>query len=559
MRSRYPLLQRGLFPETLPPCFTSVDLKRALRGIVGDLTANALRKRPADYVPYSGTKHDGSRRQFGTPNPIPYFHVASFVARHWRTFERRFAASPFSVSSPRLAPDGADRPIVIPSLSELAAVASRNLGHSSHVLKTDVAQFFPSIYTHSIPWSAHGVEAAKADRSERSASNTFNQLDLFVQSCQRGETRGLLVGPDAFRLIAEFIAAGIDVEIRQQLGDRIVGAARHVDDYYIGIGNEAEALFALSAVREALLRMRLNVNDTKTRVMLGVEPLNELWAQRLRRQVDELTPLSDHDEVTLVLTEALALAWETHSDSPVKIMLRGLDEIAAYDDDDAWATVEPHLQRILHHHPHCLDYIALLAVKRHARGHQVDREGWRSVAHTLAARHLPLNHHHEAVWLTWMLLSIDLGVEDRLAESLAESGNAHVTSLVVAAHLQGKIPRRPRVQLGQRLASTDANWLVNIVARAGGHSRASFGGALAAEFEHLAAKRLSLLDLDAHMAMAATDAKAISRTRYGYDQPDASQDSDDEDDDEMRDATDFEDVDDDLGEQFLERIGRDNT
>ncbi len=71
MRDRWPLIQRGLFPETLPPCFTSVDLRRAFTGLVRDLKAKEFGNgRQTDYVRYSGTKHDGNRRYFGTPNPI---------------------------------------------------------------------------------------------------------------------------------------------------------------------------------------------------------------------------------------------------------------------------------------------------------------------------------------------------------------------------------------------------------------------------------------------------------------------------------------------------------
>jgi hypothetical protein len=83
MKNRYALIQRGLFPETLPPCFTSEDVKRALRGIVPSVRAKEFHnKRSTDYVRYNGTKHDGSRRYFGTPNPISYFYVADFIAEN---------------------------------------------------------------------------------------------------------------------------------------------------------------------------------------------------------------------------------------------------------------------------------------------------------------------------------------------------------------------------------------------------------------------------------------------------------------------------------------------
>jgi len=77
----------------------------------------------------------------------------------------------------------------------------------------------------------------------------------------------------------------------------------------------------------------------------------------------------------------------------------------------------------------------------------------------------------------------------------------------------------------RNLVTTDENWLLNLIAKATGYSSATFTGAFAAEFEHLAVKRLKLIDFEAHSrAVKKTNIRAISRTRYGYD-------SDDDDDD----------------------------
>lgn len=293
MKDRWGLIQRGLFPETLPPCYTSIDLKRAFSGLVRTLKTKELHKgRQSDYVRYNGTKHDGSRRYFGTPNPISYFYVANFIANHWVEFEARFNSSPFSVSTPRIGKPTDDRPVIIPSLSELTTVASKKLGRSAFILKTDIAQFFPSIYTHAIAWSAHGVDIAKADTSPTSVTNYFNQLDFFVRNCQLAETRGVLVGPDAFRLVSEYIASGLDSEIFADTGGHIIGAARHVDDYYIGLGSEIAALATLSVLRDKLQRYSLHINDAKTKTMLSTEPLNDIWAQSLRRESREVGAIS---------------------------------------------------------------------------------------------------------------------------------------------------------------------------------------------------------------------------------------------------------------------------
>lgn len=521
MRDRWPLIQRGFFPETLPPCFTSVDLKRAYSGLIRDLKAKELREgRQTDYVRFSGTKHDGNRRYYGTPNPISYFYVASFIADHWPEFQARFTSSPFSVSQPKLGKPTDDRPIIVQSLSELTTVASKKLGRSAFLLKTDIAQFFPSIYTHAIAWSAHGIDNAKADRKRDSVANYFNKLDFFTHSCQLGETRGVLVGPDGFRLIAEFIAAGLDADFVANQANFIIGAARHVDDYYIGVRGEPEALAALSVLRDILQRYSLHINDAKTRVMPGIEPLNDVWAQALRKDAREITARfwsRNVNDIILFYDRALTQAKEVHSDSPVKIALRAFDQIKIYD-SPLWDTMEPYLQRTMFHHPHCIDYVALIVAKRVARGRSVDNQGWKEAAYDLIHRHLLLNHHQEVVWLAWLLLVTKLEVTDQLVADLSKNNNAHIRALVVAAFTDGLITRRPPIKLGSKLATTDQHWLLNLVARARGYSNATFSGGLSAEFQHLAKKRVRLIDFKAHMkAMQETNVRAISRTRYGYD------------------------------------------
>ena len=225
MINRFSLINAGLFPETLPPCFVSNDAQRAFRGIVAELDSKEFnQRRTTEFAKYSGTKHDGNRRFFGTPNIISYFHVSTFIHKNWSKFESRFSESNYSVGVPRILDQDADRAIQVPSLSELSARASKNIGFAPIVLKTDIAQFFPSIYTHSIPWSAHGRDDSKADQKPQSKIITFNALDLFVRNCQAGQTRGIAVGPDAFRLIAEYISSGLDKELENRIGEKVVGA-----------------------------------------------------------------------------------------------------------------------------------------------------------------------------------------------------------------------------------------------------------------------------------------------------------------------------------------------
>lgn len=522
MRTRFSLMDAGLFPETLPPCFVSTDAKRAFRGLVGTLDSGKFTDRRTDYVRYSATKHDGSRRLFATPNIISYFHICSFLWRKSELIEKNLALSKYSISRPILLDTGADRSIKVPSLSELSEKISGKIRHAPFILRADIAQCFHSIYTHSISWAAHGIEASKSDTSKKSDKNIFNELDFFVRNSQKGNTRGVLVGPDAYRIIAEFVLSSIDSYIEERVGNLVIGAARHVDDYYIGLRSEHDAQSVLSTLREVLNNFELNLNDGKTKILSSLVPVNDIWAQRLRNYLVGIKFSSTKQKVELLISEAISLASENRSDSPIKILLRNFDEARIYRRD--WGFVEQNLQRIVQKHPHALDYACLLVAKRAALGLSIDAQGWAEVSETIIKRSLTLNHHHELIWIFWMMIVCDIPIPRYISDDLANVRNGHVRSLLIKAYTSGRIKRRPSLRLGDKLATTDEGWLANLVARSEGYSKAKFSGLYSEEFDHLSRRGICLIDLERHMdAMKSYHEMAISRTRYGYDDDDEDQ------------------------------------
>ncbi|MFW8594702.1 RNA-directed DNA polymerase [Cribrihabitans neustonicus] len=518
MKSRFHLINSGLYPETLPPCFVSNDAKRAFHGLVANLDGKKFHERKTEYVRYSGTKHDGSRRFFGTPNIVSYFHISSFIWKNWKKFEKNYELSNYSIGIPKRMDEGAERAVKVPSLSELSKHTSKNLRYAPFILKADIAQCFPSIYTHSIAWAAHGIEESKGDTNKDSTAIRFNALDFFVRNAQRGNTRGVLVGPDAYRLVAEFILSKIDHELDSAVGDTIVGAVRHVDDYYIGLRTEHDAQSVLSHLREVLATYELNLNDHKTKIYSSLEPINDLWAQRLRDHMPNRGPFNNtYDKIERAICEAIDAAKDSGSDSPIKILFRSFDEGRVYNSAH-WEFVENNIQRIVQKHPHAIDYACLLVAKRVALGEPIDNEGWLSVAEIIVGRSLALNHHHEVLWMVWLLIVCGIDLPIPMIEELTKSRNAHIRALLVQAHVDGILKRKPKLGLGNSLSTMDANWLVNLVARAQGFSGAKFSGDFASEFDYLAKKEIKLIDFNQHIdSIKVQNKRAISRTRYGYD------------------------------------------
>lgn len=517
MNIRNLFLEKGLFPETLPPCFDSSDLTRCFNGIISHLKDKSLhKKRDTDYIRYVGTKHDGNRRPYGTPNPISYFQICQFIEDYWnKEFTKTFANSLYSISTPRLGNKNEDRAIIVSSLSQLANNMSNKIRYAPFILKTDIAQFFPSIYTHSIPWVIHGKDNSKNDRRLDSQSIEFNKLDKFIQDSQNGQTRGILIGPDAFRAIAELISAKIDEELHNKVGDLIVGAVRHVDDFYIGVKSELDATVVLSALRDVLQSYELQINDHKTQILSGLEPINDVWAQNLHSI--PLGRLSKNSNLDRLIDSAFETSKKLKSESPIKLTLRRLDEESFYR-GASWKNIESKLQRIMYHFPHSIDYVCLLVVKRFAMHKEIDVRGWSEASSHIIARHLNFNHHHEIAWLLWMIFTCKLSVEERLITKLSTVDNSHIKALLIAAYCEQLCPYKLDFNLGNSLNTTDHNWLHNLVSKSLGFSKLSFSKELSSEFNHLASKNVKLLDFEKHLKyVSKSNSNAISKSKYGYD------------------------------------------
>src|SRR5260370_40427866 len=63
---------------------------------------------------------------------------------------------------------------------------------SRYVLKADISRFYPTLYTHSIPWALHTKEVAKAKKKDSSLLG--NLIDSATQATQHQQTLGIPVG-----------------------------------------------------------------------------------------------------------------------------------------------------------------------------------------------------------------------------------------------------------------------------------------------------------------------------------------------------------------------------
>lgn len=145
-------------------------------------------------------------------------------------------------------------------------VEQRSLAYSleyTHLLHTDVTDCYGALYTHSIPWALHGLEAAKEKKKNNSLLG--NIVDSHIQAGRYGQTNGISQGSVLTDFIAEIVLGYVDSMVTEVLGDPSdVKIIRYRDDYRIFSNTQERGEQVLKAISEKLrlVGMRLGVSKT---------------------------------------------------------------------------------------------------------------------------------------------------------------------------------------------------------------------------------------------------------------------------------------------------------
>ena len=222
---------------------------------------------------FSAPRSTATRRIVSLPHPNHQLALSVLIARNRRAIRAAIDGAGISLYSTKAAPRQGLAFRGIDFGARPGREASMLARHPV-VLTADVANFFHTVYTHSLPWAVLGKKHVKSVRegTDKGAKNKLkahwsSQLDDILQGGNARETFGIPVGPDTSKLIAELLLAG--VQRHPALAPHLSGRAayRLVDDFYVGFGDEAQAQACLDALRRAMWDFNLHLNDAKTKIL----------------------------------------------------------------------------------------------------------------------------------------------------------------------------------------------------------------------------------------------------------------------------------------------------
>lgn len=425
-------ITKGLLPENLPPVFTSAKLWPAFSAFGSSYSVT--RPVVGEHAIYNASKRGGQRRIFRVPHPAFVRDQGLFIEKHWATLSSLFARSTGSLSRPEFFRHG-PRHVRITSHADLPAHRLRNFSRFSYCLITDVSRFFPSIYTHTLPWAIHGKAAAKRDTTAQSASVYGNRLDLVLRQSQSRQTIGIAVGPDTSKVVAEILMSAVDADFISRSGAHAPTFIRHVDDYWIGGNSVEECERHLSNLRTSLREYELDINESKTKIISAKYVFSDDWPIDFEAELDrQLEPFAPVRRLLPLLSGIVEIATQKNDDGIIRRVIRKIDERQAWGID--WENLEHFLAHCALQFPHSLDYVSRVVSWRHRIYHDVDLVLWNHVAHSSLRSRGAAGYDSECVWALWLIKEIGGSVPKAVSTILLETCGPLV--LAFMAHMGGR-------------------------------------------------------------------------------------------------------------------------
>lgn len=310
------LIEYGLFSEKLPPIFDMSDFLNYCK----KPNRQFFSRQWYPYATYDSMRSINVPRTMGIPTPMAHERLCACLRDNWIYLQRYFKQTTYS-----------QKHIVsrchIRKMKGTKALFKMNYNNwktdgtpepdisfgKKYLVKADISQCFPSIYTHSIAWALATKKVAKQNLNNNSLF--YNKIDLETRNTTNGETHGILIGPHTSNLLSEIILCRIDEELSREWD-----YVRTIDDYSCYVNSKEEADYFLIKLGSKLRDYNLSINNKKTEIIELPTGVFEQWSHQIQsRKVcfEKEHPYVDYNEVRSFMDFCMSLMSKNKNDASI--------------------------------------------------------------------------------------------------------------------------------------------------------------------------------------------------------------------------------------------------
>lgn len=460
MTTSNPLTRNGYLPKELPPAFSSARF-----AAVADEIPGGPEKWTVPTV-HNLARPGTVRRRLLTPNPFAQHRLNRLLTERWSEVDALLERSTISASRPSVSGRSRDRGVLHRApFDRHAHVRLRRMRGGPIRLRTDVAKFYPSVYTHAIEWATEGREVAKRNLGKKGAGTLGRELDRLVRDTMNGQTVGIPIGPDSSLILSELVLSACDEMLSQSVDGLKDRAWRWVDDLEVYTSSVGEAEAILGQWQDILDQFELTIAEGKTTIEKGPFALEPSWRRRL-----SAFEVRTHDPslLTADLISLYSAAFDVKREHPESHVLsyaagqsvRALKGVEV--SGEAADTLTRLTLTAAEAEPSTLPYV-------HWNLLRIAPDSWSEgdvseSMHRLLRDHAVRGHDSETTWAMFVCLEHGLRVEDDTAQIVGKRAGAFTQVLMAHAAARGLVEESALSAAAERADEDNVwkseNWLV---------------------------------------------------------------------------------------------------
>ena len=444
------LIRKGYFPFEITPNFSTKSLERELNNIQPNLNSfdpidtlsssgrinKPRRKKISKCVNFTIPKVGSHRRRIGIPNPLHQIRLSKTIADNWVDITNYTNQSSLSITRLRTNNQNKGRSLDELSFGDIESEKVKQSVDANYLLKMDIANFYGTIYTHSIPWALHTKSTSKAQRNRVHLFG--NAIDKDSSKIQDGQTMGVPIGPDTSRVISEIIATAIDIEIQNKFPN--IKGLRLVDDYYLYFNKLGDLETIDSLIQRVLKEYELDPNYRKHAVIKMPETIQRSWSRILRKTRFSNTPSTQRSDLISFFDKSFKYSLKYPEDYVLRYAASRIRQIVIHKSN--LDLLEALLLKTINYESKTIPFVAETLVAYYSVSPTlINLVQLQESLNVLLLKHLELHNSFEIFWIIWCLKRFDLKMSKKCAKKVSKINNSIIAIEALALRNQNGIPK----------------------------------------------------------------------------------------------------------------------
>ncbi len=463
------IVGRGYLPKELPTPFGSSSLATMLGSTgIGAFTGGQWIRPVTHNLARPGRMY----RRLSLPHPVHFVRLADLIASNWTTLEAIVGLSRFSLSTPVEDPSG-NRSIA-PQFRKTVRVSRRATAPpgTRFVVRADVSQFYPSVYTHALDWAFSSRAAAKLAKKTKTASGPGPRIDDLVAWAQDGQTMGIPIGPDTSFVLGEMLMSRVDQTLFDALSPQLRGAVRgtrYYDDYELFVPDRAAAIRVAAELQRALDSWELTLNPYKFSIVPLPTQLDDEWIASLKQiRVSDENASTQRAGLVTLFSEAFRLREQFTDDNVLAyaigqfIATNFIERQVVFKDN--WAEFEGLVLQCAEAEPATLPRVAYLLAWYDERKYRLDRASIRRTLQSIITTEGVRAHGSEVAWAIWTAILLDIRLGAVVGRTISRMDDDIVALVALHARSLGLLTGIDSSRWAPRMTRTglfEEHWLLS--------------------------------------------------------------------------------------------------